>query len=123
MFPSAFFDDIGVYVVGKADFLISDAPFKKGWAVLSRKQFLESQFPRFLSARAISPHKGTEMGDQIVNAYFSQFHWSWPVNMDPPAGAVIPDDNDLSQEDLELKARVITKMKKVCGQFKYLVCG
>lgn len=89
---------------------------KKGWAKGARLAFLEGHIPAYKEAGRHSKRRRTAYVDQVINEWFSRFHWSLPVDSNDPSPSLTATAiaEDLSPVDAKLKGEVITHIGKVC---------
>jgi hypothetical protein len=90
---------------------------KHNWAKGRRLEFLESHLAGYQAALRQSHSRGSEYGDSVVNQYFVLFPWRLGIDEEPlpgpPVDPNMPPEEDLTEEDVQVKGAVISKMKKV----------
>ncbi|PBK66206.1 hypothetical protein ARMSODRAFT_1021796 [Armillaria solidipes] len=82
---------------------------RRGWAKGKRRDFLDDELPEYSLKRALGPKAVADCVVTAVNKWFHLFHWCLPVDRDPSPADVFPDDEQLSQEDFDIKAAVINQ--------------
>ena len=89
---------------------------KKGWAKGARLAFLESHIQAYKEAGRHSKRRRTAYVDQVINEWFTRFHWSLPVDTNSPSPSLTATTfaEDLSPADAKLKGEVISHIGKVC---------
>jgi len=89
---------------------------KKGWAKGACLAFLETHIPAYKEAGRHSKHRRTTYVDQVINEWFSRFHWSLPVDSNNPSPSLMVTAiaEDLSPANEKLKGEVINHIGKVC---------
>lgn len=89
---------------------------KKGWAKGARLAFLESHIQAYKEAGLHSKRRRTSYTDQVVNEWFTRFHWTLPIESDDPSPSTPSTTiaEDLSPADAKLKGAVISHVGKVC---------
>jgi hypothetical protein len=97
---------------------ILSAKLVKGWAKGERKNFLVSHLESYKAALLVSSNKADKLLDNIVNLWFTKFHWSIPVTQShlykPLLIPVGPDGFEiLTDEQAQLKKDVIKRMQTV----------
>ena len=91
---------------------------KKGWAKGARLAFLESHIQAYKEAGLHSKCRRTAYVDQVVNEWFTRWHWTLPIESDDPSDPSKPSTTiaeDLSPADAKLKGEVINHIGKVCA--------
>ena len=88
---------------------------KKGWAKGARLAFLQSHIQAYKEAGLHSKNCCTAYVDQVVNKWFTQFHWISPIESNNPSSSepstMIAED--LLQAVAKIKGGAISHIRKV----------
>ena len=90
----------------------------KGWAKSECKTFLMSHLDPYKAALLVSSDKADKLLDNIINLWFTKFHWLIPVMQShlykPFSIPVGPDGFEiLTDEQAQLKKDIIKRMQAV----------
>ncbi|KAK0432717.1 hypothetical protein EV421DRAFT_1719293 [Armillaria borealis] len=83
---------------------------QRGWAKGEWQTFLHAELPPYAQKCALGPKPAAECMATVVNKYFVLYHWCLPLNQEPNAHDVFPDNEDLTDDELESKTVVINQI-------------